>query len=196
MKPGIIIIFIILFLFFGTGKLIAQGLTAQVLESIFYKQPNGGGEVRMISEFQLDIDSLYNVIEDKVKNILNLEEIGLLQNSPFIFTKRKNKHFKTLTKEDHNKAKSTPADLYLIVFLDVDPPYPSLMSRHLIKTAVTLEVFVFDKNLQPIQKMKGKKANTGITSEPAEDEFYDLDFFDLDRDSFLYLFDGALKKIG
>jgi hypothetical protein len=59
-----------------------------------------------------------------------------------------------------------------------------------------LEVFVFDKNLQPIQKMKGKKANTGITSEPAEDEFYDLDFFDLDRDSFLYLFDGALKKIG
>jgi hypothetical protein len=195
MKPGIII-FIILFLFFGTGKLIAQGLTAQVLESIFYKQPNGGGEERMINEFQLDIDSLYNLIEDKVKNILNLEEIGLLQNSPFIFTKRKNKNFKTLTKEDHNKAKSAPADIYLIVFLDVDPPYPSLMSKHLIKTAVTLEVFVFDKNLQPIQKMKGKKANTGITSEPAEDEFYDLDFFDLDRDSFLYLFDGALKKIG
>jgi hypothetical protein len=195
MKSGIST-FIILFIFFGTGKLLAQGLTVQVLESVFYKQPNGGGEERMISDFRLDMDSLYNVIEDKVKNILNLEEMGLLQNSPFIFTKRKNKYFKTLTKEDHNKAKSAPADLYLIIFLDVDPPYPSLMSKHLIKTAITLEVFVYDKNLQQIQKMKGKKASTGITSEPAEDEFSDLDFFDLDRDSFLYLFDKALKKIG
>lgn len=149
----------------------------------------------MVMNFRLDKDSLYHAIEAKIKTILNVEEIGLLQNSPFIFTKRKNKHFKNLTKEDNNKADSAPSDLYLIIFLDVDPPFPSLMSAHLIKTAVTLEVYVFDKNLQLLQKMKGKKANTGITTSPDEDDFADLGFFDLDRESFLYLFDKALKKL-
>jgi len=187
-------IFLAIFLFNGTKILFAQGLTAQVIESVFYVQPNGGGE-RMVMNFKLDKDSLYHVIEAKIKTILNVEEIGLLQNSPFIFTKRKNKHFKNLTKEDNNKADSAPSDLYLIIFLDVDPPFPSLMSAHLIKTAVTLEVYVFDKNLQPLQKMKGKKANTGITTSPEEDGFDDLGFFDLDREIFLYLFDKALKKL-
>jgi hypothetical protein len=187
-------IFLAVFLFTETKIVYGQGLSAQVMESVFYVQPNGGGEW-MVMNFRLDKDSLYHAIEAKIKTILNVEEIGLLQNSPFIFTKRKNKHFKNLTKEDYNKADSAPADLYLIIFLDVDPPFPSLMSAHLIKTAVTLEVYVFDKNLQPIQKMKGKKANTGITTSPEEDGFDDLGFFDLDRESFLYLFDKALKKL-
>jgi hypothetical protein len=187
-------IFLAIFLFSDTKIVFAQGLSAQVIESIFYVQPNGGGE-RMVMDFKLDKDSLYHAIEAKIKTFLNVEEIGLLQNSPFIFTKRKIKHFKNLTKEDKNKADSAPADLYLIIFLDVDPPFPSLMSAHLIKTAVTLEVYIFDKNLKPLQKMKGKQANTGITTSPEEDDFTDLGFFDLDRESFLYLFDKALNKL-
>jgi hypothetical protein len=188
-------LFLLFFLSIGNIFLQAQGLTAEVIESVFYVQPNGGGEERMIREFGLNMDSLYLTIEGRIKEILNLEELGLLQNSPFLYTKRKNKNFKDLTKEDQNRAKSAPADLYLIIFLDVDPPYPSMMSKHLIKTAITLEVYVFDKNLQLLQKMKGKKANTGLTTSSDEDDYDDLDFFALDRDSFLYLFDKALKNL-
>ncbi|WP_373496688.1 hypothetical protein [Aquiflexum sp.] len=187
-------LFLLFFLSIGNIFLQAQGLTAQVIESVFYVQPNGGGEERMIREFGLNMDSLYLTIEGRIKEILNLKELGLLQNSPFLYTKRKNKNFKNLTKEDQNRAKSAPADIYLIIFLDVNPPYPSLMSKYLIKTAITLEVYIFDKNLLPLQKMKGKKANTGISFSPDEDD-YDDDFFDFDRDSFLYLFDKALKKL-
>lgn len=189
------ILFLLFFLPIGNFFLQAQGLTAQVIESVFYVQPNGGEEERMIREFGLNVDSLYHTIEVRIKEILNLEELGLLQNSPFLYNKRKNKNFKELTKEDQNRVKSVPADLYLIIFLDVDPPYPSMMSKHLVKTAITLEVFVFDKNLELLQKMKGKKANTVVTVSSDEEGDDDLDFFSLDRDSFLYLFDNALKNL-
>jgi hypothetical protein len=189
------ILFLLFFISFGNFFLQAQELTAQVIESVFYVQPNGGGEERMIRELGLNMDSLYLTIEGRIKEILNLEELGILQNSPFLYNKRKNKNFKDLTKEDQNRAKSAPADLYLIIFLDVDPAYPSMITKHLVKTAITLEVFVFDKNLEFLQKMKGKKANTGVTTSTDEEGYDELDFFDLDRDSFLYLFDKAVKNL-
>jgi hypothetical protein len=189
------ILFLLFFISFGNFFLQAQELTAQVIESVFYVQPNGGGEERMIRKLGLNMDSLYLTIEGRIKEILNLEELGILQNSPFLYNKRKNKNFKDLTKEDQNRAKSAPADLYLIIFLDVDPAYPSMITKHLVKTAITLEVFVFDKNLEFLQKMKGKKANTGVTTSTDEEGYDELDFFDLDRDSFLYLFDKAVKNL-
>lgn len=188
-------LFLFFIFFIENISLQAQGLTAQVIESVFYVQPNGGGEERMIRELGLNMDSIYLTIEGRIKEILNLRELGILQNSPFLYNKRKNKNFKDLTKEDQNRAKSAPADLYLIIFLEVDPPYPSMMSKHLVKTAITLEVYVFDKNLQLLQKMKGKKANTGFTTSADEEGYDDLEFFEFDRDSFLYLFDKALKDL-
>lgn len=190
------IFLIFLNLFCGSGHLSAQGLSARVLESAFIVYPKESGQ-GMISSFKLDQDSLYKVLESAVKQALNLQTISSAQPTPFIFTKRKNKNYKQLSSADSLVAKVEPADLYLIFLLTADPPYPSMISNHLIKTAVTFEVFIYDRSFQRIESLKVRKRQTGITSDPGDEYGYmdDLSFFDLERESFLHLFDRALNKM-
>ncbi len=188
--------FLVFFLITGYLPLKAQSLSAKVLESIFFVQPNGGGK-SMVVNLNLDTDSLYQVMESQIKNVLNLESISRAHENTFIFNKRKNKFFKQLTTEDISLANENPADLYLLFFLDIDPPYASLLSGHLIKTAISFKVFVFGKDFKLMQKLKGKKSSTGITTDADVDE-YDVgayDFFDFDHESFLFLFDKAMKNL-
>ncbi|GMQ30273.1 hypothetical protein [Algoriphagus confluentis] len=187
---------IFLFLFFSIGSMKAQDLSARVLESVFFVYPNGGGQ-GMISRFDLDSDSLFTVMESKVQEILNLQSISSAQPAPFIFSRRKKKYYKAMGSADQMLAQNQPADLYLLFLLTVDPPYPSMMTNHLVKTAVTFDVFIFDRNYQLTERIRGRKRSTGLSSDSGEDgEDLDLSFFDLDRESFLFLFDKAVSRLG
>lgn len=189
---------IVIVSFFGFSiNSTAQSLSAKVIESSFYVQPRGFGQ-NFLQSLSLDQDSLYQVLESKVQQILMLQSIDRVQEEAFIFSKRKKKNFTQLTVMDHALSQSHPADLYLIFQLTVDPPYPSLLSGYLIKTAVEIEIYIFDKSLAQIQKISSKKKNTGITTDPNpdEDDYSEYDFFDFDREGFLYLFDKTLSDLG
>lgn len=185
-----------IFLFLSIGSMNAQDLSARVLESVFFVYPNGGGQ-GMISRFDLNSDSLYSVMESKVQQALNLQSISSAQPVPFIYARRKKKNYKSLGSADLLLAENQPADLFLLFLLTVDPPYPSMMTNHLVKTAVTFDVFIFDRNYQLMERIRGRKRSTGLSSDSGEDgEDLDLSFFDLDRESFLFLFDKAVSRLG
>lgn len=179
-----------------TIELSAQALNAKVLESSFFIFPNGGGQY-FLTHFNLNQDSLFAVLSSKVNKTLNLKSIESTQPVPFLFTKRKNKNLKNLTSIDRRIAEKFPADIYLIFLVTVDPPYPSMLSDHLVRIAVTLEVFVYDRQFQRIQQLKAKKKNTGLmlSTDVDDTELPDYSFFELDRESFLDLFDKALKRL-
>lgn len=196
MKKYLLLLVLTLFFLIPTVSL-GQALTARVLESIFDIRDEEG-EKFMISELNLNQDSLYRVMETKIKSVLNLESISSAQSQPFIFTKRKNKFFKELMPDDISMANENPADLYLIFYLIIDPPYRSLFYP-LVRNSMTFKVFIFGKDFQLIQRMKNTKRKTAgyhISSEDfdSDDESSndDLDFFRLDRESFLILFDKTI----
>lgn len=193
MKTWIILISLIGFTTHST----AQSLSAKVLESSFYLQPRGFGQ-NFLQSLDINPDSIYQVLETKVQQLLVLQSIDRIQEEAFIFQKRKKKAFSELTDKDRSLTQNYPADLYLIFQITVDPPYPSALSGHLIKTAIEIEIFIFDKSLNQIQKISAKRKNTGITSDPNsdEDDPYENAFFDFDRESFLDLFDKTLSELG
>lgn len=193
MKTWIILISLIGFTTHST----AQSLSAKVLESSFYLQPRGFGH-NFLQSLDINPDSIYQVLETKVQQLLVLQSIDRIQEEAFIFQKRKKKAFSELTDKDRSLTQNYPADLYLIFQITVDPPYPSALSGHLIKTAIEIEIFIYDKSLNQIQKISAKRKNTGITSDPNsdEDDPYENAFFDFDRESFLDLFDKTLSELG
>jgi hypothetical protein len=172
-------------------EVIAQGLQGRVIQSIFFGENDGDGE-RISLRLGLDEVAMYDSIINRVSLLLNLDSIVNLQYKPFIYKRGKKRDLKTLTLSDRSRAETDAADLYLKIFVDVDMAYPTMVFSNLIKSMVTIEVFVFGKDFHPLTVIEGKKSSTGLTTSK-DDE--DLSFFDLDNEGFWSLFNKALDDI-
>lgn len=200
MKSGIII-FLFLISITAPGTLMGQSLKALVLESIFDLKDEEDEDI-LIRQLNLNQDSLFMVLENKVKYTLNLESIRLEQPSPFIFKTRNNKNFKELLPIDIEKAIKNPADLYLIFNLTIGPPNRSLIYP-LVRNTMIFKIYIYDKDLNQIQKIKFRERITlgfFISSEDFTSDDYgsyeDLNFFRPNRNEFLELFDKVIKSEG
>ena len=169
----------------------AQGLQGAVIQSVLFGDTNEEG-ARIVAELKLDEAAIYDSIANRLGSLLNLDRLSNLQYKPFVYSMGKYREFKTMSLSDISRAETVPADLYLKVFLDIDPPSATLVSANLVKTRLTVEVFVFGKDFQFIRKIDGKGTSTGVSSSPQDGSD---PFFALTKDEFWYLLDKALDGI-
>lgn len=181
----------LLFCFVFTLGLQAQGLQGSIIQSVFFGDTNDEG-ARIVTKLSLDESAIYESIKNRLGALLNLDTIINLQYKPFVYSMGKYKEFKTMSVSDKTRAELAPSDLYLKIFLDIDPPSATLVSANLVKTRLTVEVCVFDKGFQLIQKIDGKKASIGVSSSPLDGSD---PFFALTKNEFWCLLDKVLDDI-
>lgn len=169
----------------------AQGVRGSIIQSVLFGDTNEEG-ARIVANLQLDEMAIYDTIANRLSALLNLDSIANLQYRPFVYSMGKYKEFKTMSVSDKSRAELSPSDLYLKIFLDIDPPSATLISANLVKTRLTVEIFVFDKNFQFIRKIEGKKSSTGASSSPYDGSD---SFFAITKDEFWFLLEKALDDI-
>ena len=172
-------------------NVLAQGLQGRVVQSVFFGERNEDGG-RIIKSLGLDEDKVYDSIANRLSLLLNLDSIANVQYKPFVYSKGDYREFEVMSLSDRSRAKTDPGDIYFKILVEVDMASPTMLSANLIKSKVIVDIFVFDKNFQPMKTLRGKKSSTGFTSS-SEDQ--DLSFFELDSNGFWDLLNGALDDI-
>ena len=184
-------IFLLFFSLKYSCNIYAQGMQGRVVQSVFFGDRDEEGK-QIITSLGLDETAVYDSIANRLSLLLNLDSIANLQYRPFVYSRGEYREFEIMSLSDRSRAKTDPADIYFKILVDVDMASPTVLSANLIKSRVIVEIFVFDKNFQPMKTLRGKKSSTGITSSPEDG---DLSFFELDSDGFWDLFNEALDDI-
>ncbi len=166
----------------------AQARKGVIIQNVFFGDAKGEGE-NMANQMNLNLEAVYDSLAKQLILYYQLDEISSVQSQYFEYDFKRMKNFKILTEQNLQQIAGIGADFYFKIFIDVDAPEQSLLSRSVINSRVSLDIFVFDQNKQFIAQLKGKKVSPLITSSPERAENYLMG-----AEDFWYLYRHTLRK--